>query len=340
MSSQARRRSSAANRSLASAKGIGGRRSSGAVPPSEQIRRLKDQITKLTSENAELKDRLRVMRKAVAPTTKVVKSPTAFTEIKSPRESTPTVKLPRISPVKREERPGPDLEPELQRLRATIQNMEERYADRVESLNGQLAEKIAKAKESSADINRLQALVRELQEKLDVVGRGGDKTRGLEATIQYLKEQLIAAQSGASTCAHIAKVNEVEAQEARAAADASRSRIRDANRLAKEAVDAAERLRKQLEEERTAYKNHLDKMKTAWTSREAEWQEYNARRNDQWKKDAAEWMRTAHAKLTDLQKGTDLLRDISLSIDRQEPSRDCAAAGAGAAAVPDVAHEW
>eukprot|EP00037_Helgoeca_nana_P027092 m.308381 g.308381 ORF g.308381 m.308381 type:complete len:350 (-) comp27405_c0_seq3:668-1717(-) len=293
------------------------RQTSGPAP--EQLRRLKEQVTMLTVENSELKDRLRVLRKAAAPTTKLVKTPTTFTDVKPP-ERRDTVRLPRLGTSSKREIVV-DLEPEVRRLKVLVESMQQSHADRLDSLESQLADKIAKAKESSADINRLQALVQDLQAQ---VGGSGDesKVRGLEATIRYLKEQLVGAQGGAATCAHIAKVNEDQAREARAQVEASKSRVRESNRLAKEAVDAAERQRALNERERvvwkekeTALQSTLQNMKTAWTTREAGWQAYNAKRNDQWKKDAAEWMRTAQSKLTDLQNGADLLEQISQTVE-------------------------
>lgn len=106
-----------------------------------------------------------MLRKAAAPTTKLVHLPTQFTEVKVPERD--SLKLPRLGN-KREA--TVDLEPEIKRLQAQIEalnhridDMTESHAARVESLEAQLDDKISKAKEASADINRLQALVQSLQ---------------------------------------------------------------------------------------------------------------------------------------------------------------------------------
>eukprot|EP00041_Stephanoeca_diplocostata_P022635 m.542029 g.542029 ORF g.542029 m.542029 type:complete len:367 (-) comp22114_c0_seq5:273-1373(-) len=322
---------------------VGNRLSGATKNPSDlkqEIKLLQEQNKHLQAENTDLKVRLRALRKAAASTTRVVKAPTQFLE-PSLRPPSGVVSLPPISsaaknPTQSLISPATDsgsvenLKEEISRLEARLAHTADKHSLEIDGLKNQLSDKISKAMELNADINRLQSFCRQLQEDgKNKAGSDADKDTiaTLEQRIQELESDLMNAQQAAASCAHIVKVKEKQVTDAVCEIEVAKSAARVSAKVAEDATASAHKITLELEDQRAAYelresemRKVLDTMKAAWKKREADWQEYDKKRNEQWKADAAKWLTEANSKLHDLKNGASLLHDVSLRISSKNSS--------------------
>jgi len=277
----------------------------------EQVQTQAQKITQLEYENKSLKERLDGLRKARAATTKVVKAATQFSELKKKE-----IKLPVLVPAPKENHSK--CEAEIQKLRDKIEDMKDIHLMEVESYKNQIMDKIEGSKEMSADINRLQALCRQLQTKsphrVPVVMPQKQQQPTVDAgLLAELQRKLKEATEATAACASIAQAREAQA----AQAESERLKAEGhAKKAMLELIGAKRKLQmseEKYDEEVTKMRGNLELMKKAWKKREDDWAAYNEEREATWKKDAAVWMDQAKSKVAEMQMGADLISKLTES---------------------------
>lgn len=237
---------------------------------------------------------------------KVVKAATTFSELKK-RE----VKLPVLVPAPKENHSK--CEAEIEKLKDKIEDMKELHIIEIDNYKGQIMEKIEGSKEMSADINRLQALCRQLQTKSPhrVPIAIPQQPRVDASLLAELERKLKESMEATAACAGIAQAREAQA------AQAESERLK-AEGHAKKAMLELVGTKRKLQMSQEKYDAEVDKMrgnlelmKKAWKKREDDWAAYNEEREATWKKDAALWMDKAKSKLGDLKVGADLIAKLT-----------------------------
>lgn len=145
-----------------------------AIPPQEALRLAKERVSYLENENKVLKEKLTGLRKAGAAMTRVVK-PNTLPQIAKPP---PPKDDPRIA----------ELERALAAMTKAKDDMEGRLILKIDSLKGQLSDKIAQNVLYNNDINRLTA---ELTQKGEAKQpRNDDEIARLRAQVRELSTAL------------------------------------------------------------------------------------------------------------------------------------------------------
>lgn len=153
--------------------------------------------------------------------------------------------------------------------------------DAQQSLKGQLEDKTNHLKENSADINRLQALCRELQSNRRPRTRSPRlpptlPKQDLDAgQLAALEKALQEAQRDAAACAQIARAREEQAAEATKAQDAATRRAKDRQAELLKTTRALADAENALAATKAQHEKTLGLMKAAWNKREKEWQVHN-----------------------------------------------------------------
>lgn len=274
----------------------------------EQVQTQTQKITQLEYENKSLKERLDGLRKARAATTKVVKAATQFSELKKKE-----IKLPLLVPAPKEDHNK--CEAEIRSLKDKIEDMKDIHMMEVENYKNQIMDKIEGSKEMSADINRLQALCRQLQTKsphrVPVVIPQPQKPGVDAGMLAELQRRLKESMEATAACASVAQAREEQA------ARAESERLKAEGHAKKAMLELVASKRKlQLSEEKyneevTKMRGNLELMKKAWKKREDDWAAYNEEREAAWKKDAAVWMDSAKSKVAEMQMGADLIAKLT-----------------------------
>merc|ERR1712226_1048041 len=123
--------------------------------------------------------------------------------------------------------------------------------------------------------------------------------------------QLAEAEAAAGACAHIARTKDAQIK----AADHRATR---AESLSRNLQRELARVKQELEEARAAHTGasanlaaKIKNMEVAWKKREEEWDEFNKKRDAQWKADARAWLENAHSKIEEMQAGNATLDRLS-----------------------------
>eukprot|EP00041_Stephanoeca_diplocostata_P022637 m.542050 g.542050 ORF g.542050 m.542050 type:complete len:402 (-) comp22114_c0_seq8:273-1478(-) len=329
---------------------VGNRLSGATKNPSDlkqEIKLLQEQNKHLQAENTDLKVRLRALRKAAASTTRVVKAPTQFLE-PSLRPPSGVVSLPPISsaaknPTQSLISPATDsgsvenLKEEISRLEARLAHTADKHSLEIDGLKNQLSDKISKAMELNADINRLQSFCRQLQEdgknkvlgmlsmcacvfacksipiqkyamwyyhrKLPPSQAGSDADKDtiatLEQRIQELESDLMNAQQAAASCAHIVKVKEKQVTDAVCEIEVAKSAARVSAKVAEDATASAHKITLELEDQRAAYELRESEMRKVLDTMKAAWKKREADWQEYDKKRNEQWKADAAKWLTE-----------------------------------------
>lgn len=248
-------------------------------------------------------------------------------------------RLPPIAPVKACDHSK--FENEISRLRESIDDLKERHLIEMDQLKGQLNDKISKAMEHSADLNRLQNLCRQLQaENAELKRRSSVATPPARNKVEDLKPRVLELESQvadyqqllktlqknlsesertAASCAHIAKVKDEQLKQSQGDLEKARKRQKETLARLFELNEQLTRERESFEEELRStkakskeFQDMLKILKAAWTKRESEWLAYDKERNEKWKAEAQQWLNSANGKLEELRAGSSILKEITL----------------------------